>query len=54
MLVTSLCTDVLRGELQRLGIPATYDLAAAGTHSWPYWRDHLAAAWPVLAAALGS
>ncbi|GAB2551877.1 alpha/beta hydrolase [Nocardia heshunensis] len=50
---TRLCTGILRQRLDTLGIPATYDLTAAGTHSWPYWRDHLAAAWPVLAAALG-
>lgn len=50
---TRLCTDILRHELTALAIPATYDLAPAGTHSWPYWRDHLATAWPVLAAALG-
>ncbi|WP_328601578.1 alpha/beta hydrolase [Nocardia terrae] len=49
---TRLCTDLLRENLRTLGIPATYDLTPAGTHSWPYWRDHLATAWPVLAAAL--
>ncbi|AYF78397.1 esterase family protein [Nocardia yunnanensis] len=50
---TRLCTAVLQRELGDLGIPATYDLTPAGTHSWPYWHDHLAAGWPVLAAALG-
>ncbi|MEC3914673.1 alpha/beta hydrolase [Nocardia sp. CDC160] len=50
---TRLCTDIMHSELDGLAIPATYDFAPAGTHSWPYWRDHLAAAWPVLAKALG-
>ncbi|MFI1917004.1 alpha/beta hydrolase [Nocardia sp. NPDC020380] len=48
-----LCTGVLQQRLQDLGIAATYDFAPAGTHSWPYWRDQLAAGWPVLADALG-
>ncbi|WP_405135396.1 alpha/beta hydrolase [Nocardia sp. NBC_01388] len=48
-----LCTEALQRRLGELGIPATYDLAPAGTHSWPYWRDQLSAEWPVLAAALG-
>ncbi|MCU1645023.1 MAG: esterase family protein [Nocardia sp.] len=47
-----LCTEALQRRLGELGIPATYDLAPAGTHSWPYWQDQLDAGWPVLAAAL--
>jgi S-formylglutathione hydrolase FrmB len=42
-------TASLHGRLHALGIPHVYDVAP-GTHSWPYWRDDLAATLPGLAA----
>ncbi|NNH70651.1 esterase family protein [Nocardia uniformis] len=50
---TDYCTQNLRTELDRLGIPATYDFTPNGTHSWGYWEDALKQSWPVLAAGLG-
>ncbi|WP_330184664.1 hypothetical protein OHB26_14350 [Nocardia sp. NBC_01503] len=47
------CTQNLRNRLNELGIPATYDFQAAGTHSWGYWRDAFHRSWPVLADGLG-
>jgi S-formylglutathione hydrolase FrmB len=51
--LTNLCTRRLAARLAELGIPATLDLPATGTHSWPYWADELPRSWPVLAHALG-
>ncbi|WP_431958276.1 hypothetical protein [Nocardia lijiangensis] len=34
-------------------IPATFDYAPAGTHSWGYWRDAFYKSWPMLAEGLG-
>ncbi|WP_336086847.1 alpha/beta hydrolase [Nocardia sp. SSK8] len=50
----SLCTRRLAGRLTALGIPATVNLRATGTHSWPYWSDELRSSWPLLAAALST
>ncbi|MGX1773714.1 alpha/beta hydrolase [Nocardia brasiliensis] len=50
---TGYCADNLRDRLDRFGIPATYDIRLAGTHSWGYWEDALVASWPVLARGLG-
>ncbi|MFC9897733.1 alpha/beta hydrolase [Nocardia sp. NPDC127579] len=46
------CTLALVDRLARLGIPATVNLRATGTHSWPYWADELARSWPTIATAL--
>ncbi|MBF6174911.1 alpha/beta hydrolase [Nocardia blacklockiae] len=46
------CTQNLRTRLDELGIPATYDFTANGTHSWGYWQDAFKRSWPVLAAGL--
>ncbi|MQY26874.1 alpha/beta hydrolase [Nocardia aurantia] len=48
----NLCTMVLADRLSRMQIPATVDMRPSGTHSWPYWADDLARAWPTLAQAL--
>ncbi|MFD4431733.1 alpha/beta hydrolase [Nocardia sp. NPDC058497] len=48
----SLCTRRLAARLDALGIAATVNLRATGTHSWPYWSAELRSAWPLLAAAL--
>ncbi|WP_416382356.1 alpha/beta hydrolase [Nocardia transvalensis] len=50
---TNYCTRNLQAELDRLGIPATYDLTPTGTHSWGYWETELKKSWAVLAAGLG-
>ncbi|WP_316573030.1 alpha/beta hydrolase [Nocardia canadensis] len=47
------CTRNLETRLGELGIPATFDRQATGTHSWGYWRDAFHRSWPVLAAGLG-
>ncbi|AOD24067.1 MULTISPECIES: alpha/beta hydrolase family protein [Rhodococcus] len=50
---TNYCTHNLRGRLDQLGIPATYNFRDSGTHSWGYWQDDLKDSWPVLEKALG-
>lgn len=50
--VTATCTQQLRDRLQTLGIPATVDLRANGTHSWGYWEQDLHKSWPLFEAAL--
>ncbi|MFJ1457332.1 alpha/beta hydrolase [Nocardia sp. N2S4-5] len=47
------CTRNLQNRLNDLGIPATYDFTANGTHSWGYWQDAFKQSWPVLADGLG-
>ncbi|MBY8860139.1 esterase family protein [Nocardia sp. CA2R105] len=47
------CSHNLQAKLNQLGIPATYDFTATGTHSWGYWHDDLLRSWPVLAKGLG-
>ncbi|MQY20804.1 alpha/beta hydrolase [Nocardia macrotermitis] len=47
------CSHNLQAKLNKLGIPATYDFTATGTHSWGYWHDDLLRSWPVLAKGLG-
>ncbi|MFC9893064.1 alpha/beta hydrolase [Nocardia sp. NPDC127579] len=49
---TFACTRILADRLRALGIPASVSLRGTGTHSWPYWRDELAASWPAVAAGL--
>ncbi|AOW93791.1 mycolyltransferase [Rhodococcus sp. WMMA185] len=34
-------TRAFQARLVSLGIPATYDFPAAGTHTWPYWGEEL-------------
>ncbi len=50
---TNFCTHNLRTQLDRLGIPATYNFRP-GTHSWGYWQEDFKASWPVLAGAIGA
>ncbi|MFE4458962.1 alpha/beta hydrolase [Nocardia tengchongensis] len=49
---TGYCTRNLAAKLTELGIPATVDLPANGTHSWGVFRDELVKSWPVLAKGL--
>ncbi len=50
--ITAECTRTLARRLQQLHIPATFDFAPTGTHSWPYWQDQLHKSWPTLARSL--
>ncbi|MFJ9367056.1 alpha/beta hydrolase [Nocardia sp. NPDC101769] len=50
---TNWCTHNLQDRLNQLQIPATFDYAPAGTHSWGYWRDAFYQSWPMLAEGLG-
>lgn len=50
---TNYCTHNLKTKLDSLGIPATYNFRASGTHSWGYWHDDFIESWPVLARGLG-
>ncbi|NEW43900.1 esterase family protein [Nocardia cyriacigeorgica] len=50
---TNYCTNNLKGKLDSLGIPATYNFRNSGSHSWGYWRDEFQRSWPVLAKGLG-
>lgn len=50
---TNYCTRNLQTRLAELRIPATFDFAPAGTHSWGYWRDTFYTSWPLLAEGLG-
>ncbi|BCK52352.1 alpha/beta hydrolase [Nocardia wallacei] len=43
-----------QSRLNSLGIPATYDFPANGTHSWKYWEDELWKARPGILAALNA
>ncbi|WP_109522816.1 MULTISPECIES: alpha/beta hydrolase [Nocardia] len=50
----NICTHRLADRLAELGIPATVNFRATGTHSWPYWTDELALSWPTIADAIGA
>lgn len=50
---TNWCTHNLQDRLNQLQIPATFDYAPTGTHSWGYWRDAFYQSWPMLADGLG-
>lgn len=50
---TNQCTIALANRLKQLGIPATFNFAPVGTHSWGYWQDELHRSWPTLGAAIG-
>ncbi len=47
------CTRNFQNRLGQLGIPATFDFTANGTHSWGYWQDAFKKSWPVLARGMG-
>lgn len=52
--VVDQCTSTLISRLRALKIPVTANVAAAGTHSWPYWQDALHDSWPTLGPAIGA
>ncbi|MDJ0106886.1 esterase family protein, partial [Rhodococcus erythropolis] len=51
---TNQCTQRLAERLDSLGIPATYDFRATGTHSWGYWQDDLHNSWSMIAESIGA
>ncbi|NKY49970.1 alpha/beta hydrolase [Nocardia vermiculata] len=53
-LIAMVSTHSFKARLDSLGIPATYDFPATGTHSWPYWQDELGKARIGMLAALGA
>ena len=51
---TQYCTANLARRFGELGIPAHFDFAPNGTHSWGYWEDDLKQSWPMIAGAIGA
>lgn len=51
---TQYCTANLARRFGDLGIPAQFDFAPTGTHSWGYWQDDLKQSWPMMADAMGA
>ena len=51
---TQYCTANLARRFGELGIPAEFDFAPNGTHSWGYWEDDLKQSWPGMAKAMGA
>lgn len=51
---TQYCTANLSRRFAELQIPAHFDFAPNGTHSWGYWEDDLKQSWPMMAAAMGA
>ncbi|EFV92661.1 mycolyltransferase [Dietzia cinnamea P4] len=51
---TQYCTANLARRFGELGIPAHFDFAPNGTHSWGYWQDDLKQSWPMMADAMGA
>ncbi|MFC4376647.1 alpha/beta hydrolase [Nocardia halotolerans] len=52
--VTLISTRSFEKRLRSIGIPATFDFPATGTHSWKYWEDQLWAGRPQILSALGA
>ena len=52
--VTNACTHLLANRMNQLGIPATFDFAPGGTHSWAYWDKNLRDSWPMLGSSIGA
>ncbi|MEV4130372.1 alpha/beta hydrolase family protein [Nocardia sp. NPDC049707] len=50
---TNWCTHNLQDRLTELQIPAQFEFAPEGTHSWGYWQDAFYRSWPTLASGLG-
>ncbi len=51
---TQYCTANLARRFSELKIPAHFDFAPNGTHSWGYWEDDLKQSWPMMANAMGA
>ncbi|MQY22396.1 alpha/beta hydrolase [Nocardia macrotermitis] len=50
--IAMVSTHTFQARLESLGIPATYDFPATGTHIWRNWQDELGKARPGILAAL--
>ncbi|MGW6727261.1 alpha/beta hydrolase [Nocardia sp. NPDC055029] len=51
--VTLVSTRSFESRLKSIGVPATFDFPATGTHSWKYWEEQLWLGRPQILAALG-
>lgn len=51
---TQYCTANLARRFGELQIPAQFDFAPNGTHSWGYWEDDLKQSWPMMAQAMNA
>lgn len=51
---TQYCTANLARRFADLRIPAHFDFAPNGTHSWGYWQDDLKQSWPMMANAMNA
>lgn len=51
---TQYCTANLARRFSELQIPAQFDFAPNGTHSWGYWQDDLKQSWPMMANAMNA
>ncbi|MFN3602696.1 MAG: alpha/beta hydrolase [Dietzia sp.] len=51
---TQYCTANLARRFGELQIPAHFDFAPNGTHSWGYWEDDLKQSWPMMAQAMNA
>jgi diacylglycerol O-acyltransferase/trehalose O-mycolyltransferase len=52
--ISFVSTLAFQSRLKSLGIAATFDFPANGTHSWKYWEDQLWKARPQILGALGA
>ncbi|WKD60265.1 Diacylglycerol acyltransferase/mycolyltransferase Ag85A precursor [Corynebacterium ciconiae DSM 44920] len=44
---TNWCTHLLKAKMEKLEIPATFNMRDTGTHQWSYWQMDLRDSWPV-------
>ncbi|MDO4762187.1 MAG: alpha/beta hydrolase family protein [Corynebacterium sp.] len=51
---TNGCTHDLKAKMDKLGIPADWNLRPTGTHSWGYWQDDLRGSWATFDRAFHS
>lgn len=50
--VSNMCTHNFKAKLDQAGIPAVFNFAPVGTHSWGYWQDYIHDSWRVIGPAL--
>ncbi len=48
------CVIAFERQARAAGLPVHVDYSPVGTHSWPYWNDHLQASWPTIGGAIGA
>ncbi|WP_151640745.1 alpha/beta hydrolase family protein [Corynebacterium sp. 11A] len=44
---TNWCTHLLKAKMDKLEIPAKFNIRDTGTHQWSYWQMDLRDSWPV-------